>query len=413
MFPEIEQLQEAITAVLMLDPDTLTDDELHESVVVLHRQTHRLAGARARLVARWDRCQVWADDGSRSAAHRLARDSRTSVATARRELRRARHLESMPHTAAAVAAGELSAEHVDLLGAANDGCRRAVFAEHEAMLVEQCTMLRFEQAGRAVKYWRHRADTQAGEDDAQRLHTGRSASVAVTIDGMVDLRAWLDPLGGAAVKAELDRLEHELYLRDQRDGRLRTTSQRRADAVVEMATRSATAPAKGRRPKPLFTVLLGDETFTRLCESSTGQVLTPGQLVPHLTTAQLERVLFDGPTTVISVSKRRTFTGALRRAIQVRDRHCQHPAGCDVAADDCDVDHTVPYTHGGATSQFNGRLQCPPQNRHADKHDHDAIPLPLRPVTRLDELRALIRWRNRHYYPDDQTDDPDDDPQVA
>jgi hypothetical protein len=407
MLPEVEQLQEAITAVRALDPDTLTDDELHELVVALHRQNHRLAGARARLVARWDRRQGWADDGSRSAAQRLARDSRTSVATARRELRRARHLESMPHTAKALAVGELSVDHVDLLGAANDGCRRAVFAEHEEMLVEQCATLRFVQACRAVKYWRNRADADAVEDDAQRLHTGRAASVAVTIDGMVDVRAWLDPIGGAVVKTELVRLEHELYLADQRDGTMRTVAQRRADALVEMATRSATAPAKGRRPKPLFTVLLGDESFTRLCELSSGQVITPGQLVPHLGTAQLESVLFDGPTTVISVSKRRTFTGALRRAIQVRDRYCQHPSGCDVPADDCDVDHTVPYNQGGPTSQFNGRLQCPPQNRDADKHDHGAIPLPPRPITRLDELRALIRWRNHHYYPDDADDDRD------
>jgi 5-methylcytosine-specific restriction endonuclease McrA len=125
--------------------------------------------------------------------------------------------------------------------------------------------------------------------------------------------------------------------------------------------------------------------------------------------AVLESVLFDGPTTVISVSKRRTFTGAVRRAIQVRDRHCQHPSGCDVPAEDCDVDHTVPYTAGGPTSQFNGRLQCPSQNRDADKHDHGAIPLPPRPITRLDELRARIRWRILH----SQTDDEDDDEQAG
>jgi hypothetical protein len=304
-----------------------------------------------------------------------------------------------------VAAGHLSPDHVDLLGAANDGARRVVFAEHEAMLVEQCMTLRFDQTCRAVKHWRNRADADAAEGDTQRLHAGRSASVAATIDGMVDVRAWLDPIGGAAFKTELARLEHDLYLHDQRDGTLRTAAQRRADALVEMATRSATAPAGGRRPKPLFTVLLGDDTFTRLCELSNGQVITPGALTTWLDTAVLETVLFDGSTTVISVSKRRTFTGALRRAVQVRDRHCQHPAGCDVPADDCDVDHTVPYTDGGPTSQFNGRLQCPTQNRHPDKHDHNAIPLPPRPVTRLDELRARLRWRNLHENCDDDPDD--------
>ena len=146
----------------------------------------------------------------------------------------------------------------------------------------------------------------------------------------------------------------------------------------------------------MFTVLLGDESFIRLCELADGTVITPGQLVPHLGTAELETILFDGPTTVISVSRRRTFTGALRRAIEVRDRHCQHPSGCDVPADRCDVDHIVPWTDTADTSQFNGRLECPTHNRHADRHDHDAIPLPARPVDYLDHLRARLQWQVLH-----------------
>jgi hypothetical protein len=408
MFAAVVRLEEAIDDLFALDPDMLTATELHRTVIALHRQNHRLAAARARLLARWDTRAVWADDGSRSAAHRLARDTSTAVGTARRELRRARHLTSMPATAAAVAEGALSSDHVDLLGAANDGSRRAVFADHEVMLVEQCRTLRFAQSVRAVQYWRQRADTAAAEDDAHRLHESRHASVARTIDGTVDVHAWLDPVGGAAVKTELARLEHQLYLADQREGRLRTTTQRRADAVVEMAHRSATT-ANGRRPKPLVTVLIGDDSFTRLCELADGTVLTPGQIVPLLGTADLESILFDGPTSVISVSHRRTFTGALRRAIQVRDRHCQHPSGCDVPAQDCDVDHTVPHARGGPTSQFDGRIECLPHNRDHDKHDQGATPLPPRPVTRLDELRARLRWRYLHSHEPDDDDEPDDD----
>ena len=118
----------------------------------------------------------------------------------------------------------------------------------------------------------------------------------------------------------------------------------------------------------------------------------------------METILFDGPTTVLSVSHRRTFAGALRRGIQAHDRHCQHPSGCDVPAEKCDVDHIVPWAAGGETSQFNGRLECPTHNRHADRHDHDAIPLPRRNITRLDVLRARIRWRQRH----DRKEDDDE-----
>ncbi len=114
----------------------------------------------------------------------------------------------------------------------------------------------------------------------------------------------------------------------------------------------------------MITILTGHESFARICELADGTVLAPGQVVPLLSEAEIERVVFDGPDRVISVSRRRTFTGALRRAIEVRDRHCQHPSGCDEPADRCDVDHIQPYTDGGPTSLDNGRLSCWPHNRH-------------------------------------------------
>ena len=55
--------------------------------------------------------------------------------------------------------------------------------------------------------------------------------------------------------------------------------------------------------------------------------------MPHLGVAEVETILFDGPFTVIAASTARSFTGRLRRAIEVRDRHCQHPSGCDVPAE--------------------------------------------------------------------------------
>ena len=219
----------------------------------------------------------------------------------------------------------------------------------------------------------------------------------------------LDPVGGTIVTDELARLEHDLYLADERDGVVRTIAQRRAAALVEMATRSATAPADGKPPRPLFPVLLGDDSFTRMCELAHGQVITPGTLVPWLSTADLEVILFRGRSTVISVSHKQRFTGALRRAIQVRDRHCQHPSGCDEPVDRCDVDHIVPTSQNGPTDQFSGRLECFPHNRDSTKHDDDAIPLPPQPLSFLDELRARLRWRLQH----DESDDPDDNEQAG
>jgi hypothetical protein len=104
---------------------------------------------------------------------------------------------------------------------------------------------------------------------------------------------------------------------------------------------------------------------------------------------------------VISVSRRRSFTGALRRAVEVRDRRCRHDSGCDVPADQCDVDHIVPHAADGPTSQFNGKLECRPHNRDSDRHDHGGTPRPSRPVDRLDEIRCRLRWKLLREEPDD------------
>jgi hypothetical protein len=235
--------------------------------------------------------------------------------------------------------------------------------------VEQCQLLRFPDACRMVDYWRQHADAQGTEDEAARLHAGRYASVAKTLDGVIDVRALLDPVGGAAFKAELDRLERQLYLADKHSGTVRTVGQRRADALVEMAQRSRTSSPGGLRPRPLITILVGETSLAHVCELAEGTVVAPGQVVPQLAQADIERIVFDGPDRVIAVSRRRRFTGALRRAIEVRDRHCQHPSGCDEPADNCDVDHKQPYADGGETSQENAEIECRPHNRDKTKHN--------------------------------------------
>ena len=373
-----DELDAAITTLLDVDPHDLSDDDLDDAVVTIQRHTSRLAAARARLISAWDHRHLWASDGSRSPAARLSRDASIAPPTAAAEVRRARALRTMPHTAAALAEGALSPDHVDLLGRVDSGSRQVVFADHEETLVAQCRLLRFSDACRMVAYWRQRADAATIEDEGRRLVEGRTASAATTFEGVVDLRAVFDPLGGVELLTELQRLERLEYLADlQPDATSRTPGQRRLDALVEMARRSRSAHHGGLRPRPLLTVLVGEETLARLCELATGTVVAPGLIVPLLSDADIERVVFDGPDRVIAVSHKRRFTGALRRAIEVRDRRCQHPSGCDEPATTCDVDHIQPHSEGGPTSQDNGRLECRPHNRHPDKHDPQ--PEPARP----------------------------------
>ncbi|MEJ7723779.1 MAG: DUF222 domain-containing protein [Ilumatobacteraceae bacterium] len=76
-------------------------------MAALQRQCARVSSLQARLIARWDARKVWADDGSKSASARLAREAGVSTGTAKVEVGRARKLQSMPATAQALAASSV------------------------------------------------------------------------------------------------------------------------------------------------------------------------------------------------------------------------------------------------------------------------------------------------------------------
>jgi hypothetical protein len=61
-------------------------------------------------------------------------------------------------------------------------------------------------------------------------------------------------------------------------------------------------------------------------------------------------------------AKSRLFTGATRRGVEVRDRTCANDY-CEVPADRCQVDHIMPFSQGGPTTQDNGALRCGFHNR--------------------------------------------------
>ena len=306
-----------------------------------------------------------------------------------------------------MAAGRLSADHVDLLATAE---RRApcayAKAEAEAKL-KRCSSHSALVCGSSRRPWSSTTGNHADPDGTPPDPTDNTtAHASETIDGTMHVTAYLHGLGAHHFVTELDRLADLIRLEDDKRGLTRTAAQRRGAALLEMAKRSASTPAGAQPPKPLFTALLGDDTFRHRCETSTRRVIPVDWLTPHVDDAVMEVVSFATPTTVVAKSHRRSFTGPLRRAIEVRDRHCQHPCGCDIDVERCDVDHLLPWIDGGDTSQHNGRLECRGHNRHHHLHDQ-AEPQPAdEPIADLEAVGQ--RWR-QHLPPPDEPDHPPDE----
>ena len=366
------ELAAVIDRLAEVDPTILGDGE---SVVGLHRQLERLQAITTRATAAFDASGAWEADGARSAAAWVATSAHLPMPTARRRVRLGRQLRHMAAVEAAWLEGEVGEAQVALLARARTPATADVFARDEELLLEEARRLGFHSFARIVAYWAQRADPDGAERDAESQHAARRLHLSRSFGDMWFLDGLFDPVGGAIFERELKRIEDELFESDWAEAKARvgdrvrvgdlrrTPAQRRADAAVEMATRSATSPAGGRRPEPLFSVLVGYETFAGICELANGTVVTPGSLVPWLDRTWVERVVFDGPSRVIDVSVRqRLFTGATRRAVEVRDRECFHDY-CEIPAEDCDVDHIRPYAMGGLTVESNGRPACAFHNR--------------------------------------------------
>ncbi len=371
---EITRISRGFAALAALDLTTLTGPEVLELVEATQRLRSLADGACVRAAGALDVSGAWAPEGAKSPSAWMQWRCRIQAGRAVAHLRCARELREMPATEAALMTGAITIEHVRSLVGAKQ-LAPAAYANDEERLVRLAATSRVPHFERVLSYWKQVNEPDSVETEADAGFARRSAHASTTIDDMVAVDALLDPIGGAIFLRELERLEDELFKADWAEARERmgaavcaadlgrSRKQRRADAMALMAERSAAKPADATEPRFLLQALVGEESLARICELSNGRVVTPGQLVPLLDRADLERIVFDGPSRVIDVGvRRRFFTGATRIAVQVRDRGCQHPS-CDVPLDRCEIDHVHPYEAGGETTQANGECQCGFHNR--------------------------------------------------
>ncbi|MGH9263641.1 MAG: DUF222 domain-containing protein [Acidimicrobiales bacterium] len=367
------ELLAAVDALGAADPAALADGE---TIQALHRQLERLNAVVTRATAAFDAGRAWEDEGARSASSWIAVRCNQPVASARRRVQLGRALRHMPAVEAAWLAGDVGEAHVALLAGARTPATAEAFARDQEWLVTQARALPYRHFARALAYWRQLADPDGAEASAEAAHRARRLHLSQTFGGAWALDGRFDPVNGSILAGVLGRIEKELFEADWAEAKervgdgvgvadlARTPAQRRADALVEMARRAEAMPAGARLPEPLFSVLVGYEIFAgRICELADGTVVAPGALVPWLDQAWVERVVFEGPDRVKNVGvRRRIFTGATRRAVEVRDREC-FDEFCDRPAEECQVDHVQPWVAGGLTVDTNGRVACGYHNR--------------------------------------------------
>jgi hypothetical protein len=137
----------------------------------------------------------------------------------------------------------------------------AAFAAAEEFLGGQARSMRWADFTKACGYWLRQARRDKDPDPYKPDRDHRRVSLHDGMRGTGLLSGELTPTAKAEVRCELDRLERRLFEADWAAATAvhgeavtaahlaRTPAQRRHDALVEMARRSATAPTAGKRPR--------------------------------------------------------------------------------------------------------------------------------------------------------------------
>lgn len=370
--------------------------ELGEALLRLGRVAEQVGALRAVWADQFESGAQWAADGARSGSAWVAARAVEHPASARARMHAGRDLRAVPRMAEAALRGEVRLGHVRLLIAAARAKphrwsalaeveelatrtaaevsepRFARFVERWAALVDAAHDAQLRAQGLEVPVIDHHAAEQA---ERRELFLSRYGT-----DGMWALTGTLDTETGLALSIALESVCEAI--RGEGDGR--DLAQLRHDAlgVLLGGELSAGLPVhKGVRPHLMVVIQEGEGSSP--CTDGTsvargGDLAAPAcaELLDRtdatagtlwLTGLARQRLACDAVTQTLTVDgdgvpirlgrSARVVPPALRRVIDLRDRHCTF-AGCSAPAMWCQAHHMVHWEDGGPTDERNLALAC-------------------------------------------------------
>jgi hypothetical protein len=389
--PAVEAVRASTAALADVGWWQCEDRDLTSAVVELEAAQRRIDAARLAVLARVEARGSYADSGAVNATAWLRSATQAHSGKAVAEVKLAVSLGRYPQLAAALASGAVSAAQVQVCVKALDALPATTSAEKmaqaEAFLVEQCALFDPAQLAKLGKHLLHVMDPDGPElleEEEQRAVRQRELQITECAGG-VKLRGFFDTEAAATVMSALGPLSAPLTGADLPGGRDdRPASQRRADAMVELARRALNAgdlPVEGAE-RPHVTVTMDLATLVAGAHAFGAQLDRGGPLSAEAARriccdAKVIPVVLGEASQPLDVGREtRTVPRHLRRAVVARDGGCAFP-GCDRLPAWCEAHHVQHWSDGGPTCLSNLVLLC--------KYHHDVIHhTPWR--VKLDEL---------------------------
>jgi hypothetical protein len=362
-------------------------DELCEFAAHVHAAQSQLAF----LAAEVDATEAWAGEGYRSCAHWLTVNVGFDEHFGSELIRVGMALCELPLHREAAAMGRLSLDKLRMV-------TKVATPADEDIWLNIALSASGSQLQRICRAYMRTAHADSAEDAAER-RARRGVWRHWHDDGMVELRALL-PADDASVVlraleavAERDAKERSgAVAADERQPDHDPRAASRADALVsiceQVLAHGVGADASvGASPHRLVvhvdaaTLVSGDAGGR--CHVEDGPGLPPSVARRLGCDTEVVAVVERDGVPVDVGRSRRIVSGRLRRALQVRDRHCRFP-GCGVPASRTHGHHVRHWADGGRTDLDNLLSLC--GFHHRRLHDGDYT------VVRVPESRGAIRF---------------------
>jgi hypothetical protein len=407
----LDRLFALVGELATLPIEDLVEPHASRAHATVRRTQDALGLVSARVLARVEADGRWATTptgrDARSFEEYLAKESRGTRSGAKRQTRLARTVadDAVPGLAQALTDGDVSLEHADVLtrlGPTTPARREALTCADPGLnaghLLDKARELGVDEFTKEVKRWAAKVDPTADEM-GHRTATERVTCTMATRDDGVALNAFMTAVDGAAFDAALTAvagvpsaddprshaqrmgaalgdmarliLDHGLAAERSGGFRPHLTVQVSLESLVAQVSALAdtTRAERGARGAAAYPVIPAGWDAALLAD---GTPIPASVLARVACDAEVSRVVFGPDSQVLDVGRsERLYTGAMRRAVIARDRHCAYPR-CERPPKFGEIHHVRHWAaHGGETSVANGVLLC--WHHHAQVHSRHLI----------------------------------------
>jgi hypothetical protein len=406
----IRRFRDGVDALIGESIDGVTTSELGADIIEIRLAVDRLEAECLRRLHRFHVDRGAQSDGGGTTVSWLRRSCGMTAKAAAYRVHLARGLGELPATLDSARAGRASFANVAMIGHLAGAVGVEQVQKFEDILLPAAEALDPGRMRRATESARLTIDPDGVLADANRAHLERWLNCDQTYGGVFILNGQFDAEGGALLKTAIDALSHGLSSEDHR-----LPSQRRADALVEMAATQLRCgdhrDVHGQRPHVTLTVsadtlrrdseraneatsrtlrhqtwstdAASDDTLRVVAIAQPAELGGVGPIHPEIA----RRIACDAVRTVVTVAPTpddsswilgtpavplsvgratRTIPSSIRTALVLRDQGCRFP-GCDRPPAWTDGHHIIHWADGGPTELDNLVSLC--RSHHRQVHE--------------------------------------------